>query len=172
MGLDMYLLRTLRIPGLPVEGYLAARGQLDSVAPPNTRRELLRHPDLLQAYPSAVELIPAVHQVTNPFCGSYLTIFDQMVYWRKQHALHAWLVDQLGVDDDPSLYAEVPEATCQALLAAIDEAPEALVSEPAVGPFGQEPGVAWVLPSTQADLTYVLATTDWSRQILIYHASY
>ena len=76
-------------------------------------------------------------------------------------------------------YAVLPASICEDLLAAIPAAradlhgPEAWVL---VGPVSwhRRDGKAAldVLRITQANRTRVLATTDFSQEILIYHASY
>lgn len=113
MGLDMYLYRTGRIPGWSEQQYntvshyvhqalnetshqlVAAGGQAMIVDPQTLDLEAAT------GLVGANALRPSIHDCGEPDTFTWYSIFEQIAYWRKANAVHAWLVNtvQDGVDE-------------------------------------------------------------------------
>lgn len=166
MGLDMFLYRAPRVPGLNLDGYLAAEDAVCHHGPDG-----LADPALLQAHPGTVA-------VADPR-RTFFSLFEEVAYWRKANAIHRWFVEHVhdGADDG-YWYALVPDTACRALLdrvtavlADFDRAPALLPTEAGFF-FGSTDYDEWYasnLVETRNQLTRVLDTTDFERQVLLYH---
>jgi hypothetical protein len=193
MGLDMYLYRAPRVPGLRLDDYLAAEQALSRHGPDG-----LADPALLQAHPGVAALASHVQRATIHPDGAitytpatrgavavadaartFYTLWEQVAYWRKANAIHRWFVEHVhGGEDDGYWFAEVPEAACRALLERVEaalaswgRAPELLPTQVGFffGSTDYDEHYAADLIDTRNQLTRVLDTTDFTRQLLIYH---
>jgi len=176
MGLDMYLYRAPRVPAWPLaehpERLLAADEAVMRFAEsPEAAARVLRD----TAPESAAVLLPALQRVGD----RHWSVFEDVAYWRKANAIHAWFVDtvQDGVDDQR--YALVTPD----LLRRLRDTAQAALQEPARAPtllptrdgflFGStdyDAGYFADLRDTVTQLDQVLATTDPAQHVLLYHA--
>lgn len=195
MGLDMYLLRATRIPGFTLDDYLAAEQSLADRSP-----DMFRDPALCHGDPEVAAFASLVLQAVMDDTGhttytpayapaparanalTHLTLFEEVAYWRKANAIHQWFVEHVhDGEDDGYWFAEVPEAACRTLLDTV----QTVLAHPKCAPaflptqsgffFGPTKYDAWYrkdLAYTRDQLTAVLASTDFTRQLLIYHPSW
>jgi hypothetical protein len=196
MGPDMWLLRTQRVPELSVDGYVAAENAVAEHGPAGLADPALLadHPLAARLAPAAravtisappgqitVDLATQtvdVFQVTDD-SYTYHTLFERVITWRKANAIHRWFVEQVhGGADDGYWCAEVDEPICRRLLDTVTQvladpllAPRLL---PTQGEFffgGTDYDVDYLtdLTDTRDGLRAVLATTDFGRDIPLYH---
>ncbi len=94
MGLDMYLRKTKRVEGINAEQYENIDGNL-----PSTLDEFEGFDKICPEIKNVSELDTYVREKGEYF--KYLSLFEEVGYWRKANHIHSWFVDncQDGVDE-------------------------------------------------------------------------
>lgn len=136
---------------------------------------------------------PALYEDLKPYlhkrCGKYYSwesIFEDVGYWRKANAIHRWFVDNVQNGVDNCADYEVSKEQLEDLLEICIEIRDgSKIENPEVAEkllptqdgffFGSTNYDQWYMEyvvNTIDILTKVLETTDFDREMVVYHSSW
>ena len=178
MGLDMYLYKTKRVEGLTSKDYreisscvyekedeLRAGAKLQDLLPEIKGAEIIQE--------AIAERGTHIH---------WLSILEEIGYWRKANAIHGWFVQNCqGGIDECQLSDEVTEEKIEELLKLCNEVldgtknPKRLLPTQSGFFFGSTNYDEWYLDdirNTIEILSEVLENTDFETEIIFYNSSW
>lgn len=190
MGLDMYLYKAKRFENVTAKELKAMDKYFSYVTRPNEYRNDTPQDwcgldmddvnlDLVGKYITEYTPKHFAWDKEKKY-GGFKTIFEQTGYWRKANQVHSWFVEhvQNGIDDC-GFYEVSKEqlkdllSVCKQVLDGV-EASELLPTKQGFF-FGGSSYDKWYYEDVQATVEIiekVIATTDFKREIIIYHSSW
>lgn len=194
MGLDMYLKRFPRIPGLSGEQYEEVEGVVVATAFEKSEVNGVRHYryiGITEAIDFAKELEfikPEYNETLNEALqeqsignGSWVRFGEEAGYWRKANAIHQWFVKnvQKGVDDCGTYEVTASD------LGRLNNIVQQILDDRNLAAKLLPPQSGFFFGSTEIDdwywsdledtleiLTNAFETTNWETQVLMYHSSW
>ena len=177
MGLDMYLTKTKRVEGITAEQY----SEIDNALPYN--KEDYNSSLGLKSLCPNVEGVEHLNASVKPRGDytTYLSIKEELGYWRKSNQIHSWFVEncQDGIDECQS--SEVSREDLEELLELCYKVvhkkanPEEILPTTGGFFFGSTAIDAFYMEdikSTISILERAIAKTDWEKEIVFYRASW
>ena len=190
MGLDMYLYSTKKVDGLEVEDYEKIDNEVSNVDVKNFESiEKTLKPD--EYKPAYDELNEVVKQRGKHF--SWLSIFEDIGYWRKANAIHNFFVQECQDGVDECQVSMVSKEALEDLLGRCKRAMKLKKIYLNDGIIKDGQGLETFLPTTTGFffggsefdewyfngvaetkklITKVLKQTDFDKQIILYRASW
>jgi hypothetical protein len=190
MGLDSYLYRTKKVEGLEAEDYEAVDNAVSDVDINNfVNIEKTMEPD---DYNPAFAELNEVVKLRGKY-SKWLSIFDDIGYWRKANAIHNFFVQETQGGDDECQVSIIPKEVLEDLL---DRCKRVLKLKKIYlndGIIKDGVGVEEILPTksgfffggtefdewyfqdiadTKKLITKVLKDTDFDTQVICYRASW
>jgi hypothetical protein len=195
MGLDMYLYRTKLVHGWTPEDYARADdvvgGEvLEKVGEPSvtivnaSTGKVAKYDPPVGSLEKARLLAPLEIRDAVTVRGEsfkYFSIFEEIGYWRKENHIHRWFVERVqgGVDecqhvDVKRTDLEALAATCRLVLKTPARAEKLLPTQGGFffGPTDYDPSYFDGVRETVRIIEEVLKTTDWKKQVVLYHSSW
>lgn len=176
MGLDMYLYRTKRVKGLSEKDYV----EIENSLPYDGYDKEEGLGPLNPGIPFAAFLNESVKSRGSE-SFQWLSIFEEVGYWRKANQIHAWFVErcQDGVDEcqltevtkeQPSLLV----SSCRMVLDNPDLGESMLPTQSGFFFGGTEYDKHYIkgLKNTIEIIEKVIETTDFETQIVFYQSSW
>lgn len=191
MGLDMYLYRTKKVDGLEIEDYQKVDNAISNL---NTIKEFESVEKAMQPdeyKPIYDEFNEVVKQRGKSF--SWLSIFDDIGYWRKSNQIHNFFVQECQDGIDECQFSIVEKDKLEDLLARCKRAMKLKKVYLNDGIIKDGEGLETFLPTTSGFffggtefdewyfndvaetkklITKVLKDTDFDKQIILYRASW
>lgn len=177
MGLDMYLTKTKRVEGLNAEQYAKINNSL-----PWEEKEYDKEGGLKKLCPNiegVEQLDEAVKVKGNSF--TYLSIIEEIGYWRKVNSVHNWFVENCQEGIDECQLSEVSREDLEDLLENCYKVVHKKSNPKDVLP----PSAGFFFGSTDVDQCYMndiketisileqaIAKTDWEKEIVFYQSSW
>jgi hypothetical protein len=188
MGLDMYLYRASKVNGWTATDYVDVceviygsqnnRFQYDQIE--EKKKAFLKEIQTKITKPNMEEIkLVAKPMIGQPFC--YLTMKEEIYYWRKSNQIHSWFVKNVQNNNDDCKFYFVSEEQLLDLIQTCEKIADNILLGPELLPvktgffFGNTEYDFYYIKSikeTCDDLKKVYETTDFSDQILMYHASW
>ncbi len=177
MGLDMYLTKTKRVEGITVEQYAEINNSL-----PWDEKEYDKKGGLKKLCPN-IEGVKQLDEVVKVKGGSftYLSIKEEIGYWRKSNSIHNWFVEKCQYGIDECQLTEVLKEDLEDLL----ENCYKVVYKKSKPEKVLPPSSGFFFGSTKIDKYYMddikktisileqaIAKTDWEKEIVFYQSSW
>lgn len=177
MGLDMYLTKTKRVKELQVEDYATANNAL-----PWDVKEYDKEGGLKKLCPEIEgieQLDEAVYLKGESF--KYMTIKEEVGYWRKANHIHNWFVEKCQDGIDECQLTEVTQEQLEDLLETCyqvvnkKENPEKALPTASGFFFGGTNYDQYYYDSIKNTIRILEETinkTDWDKEIVFYQSSW
>lgn len=176
MGLDMYLNKTRRVGSLSTEDYAKIEGAMPwEIEKYDKKKGLTAICNVKDAF----LLNDAVRERGNSF--KYLSIFEEVGYWRKENAVHNWFVKNCQDGIDKCQLTEVSKESLEKLLKAC----KSTISTPKSADKKLPTRSGFFFGSVEYDEYYikgikrtlevigdVLDSTDFDEEIVFYQSSW
>jgi hypothetical protein len=177
MGLDMYLTKTKRVKELQVEDYAKANNALPWEAKEYDKEGGLKK--LCPEIEGIEQLDEAVHIKGESF--KYMTIKEEVGYWRKANHIHNWFVEKCQDGIDECQLTEVTQEQLEDLLETCyqvvnkKENPEKTLPTASGFFFGGTNYDQYYyddIKNTIRILEETINKTDWDKEIVFYQSSW
>jgi hypothetical protein len=177
MGLDMYLTKTKRVEDLTAEQYAEINNSL-----PWEEKDYDKKSGLKKLNPEieGVEQLDESVSLKGNSC-KYLTIKEELGYWRKVNSVHNWFVNNCQDGIDECQLAEVSREDLEELL----ETCYKVVHKTSTPEDALPPSSGFFFGSTSTDGYYMddikktisileraIVKTDWEKEIVFYQSSW
>lgn len=178
MGLDMYLTKSKRVKTITVEQY----SEIDNAIPYTTEEY-----DVQLGLKHLCPQIEGVEQLNSSVrprgkYATYLSIKEELGYWRKSNQIHNWFVENCQEGIDECQLSEVSREDLEELLELCykvvnkKSSPEETLPPTGGFFFGStdvsHPYYMEDIKSTISILEKAIAKTDWEKEIVFYRASW
>ena len=178
MGLDMYLTKTKRVKGINAEQYAEINNSL-----PWEEKDYDKKAGLKKLCPN-IEGVEQLDEVVMAKGSSiqYLTIKEEIGYWRKSNQIHNWFVEKCQDNIDECQLTEISKEQLEELLEACYEivhnkniSPEKILPTASGFFFGGTNYDRYYyddLKNTIGILEKAITKTNWDKEIVFYQSSW
>ena len=177
MGLDMYLTKTKRVEGLITQQYAEINNSLPWEENDYDKKSGLKK--LCPNIEGVEQLDEAVKVRGNSF--TYLSIEEELGYWRKVNSVHNWFVEKCQDGIDECQLTEVSREDLEELLEICykvvhkTSAPKDVLPPSSGFFFGSSNIDSYYMDDikkTVSILERAIVKTDWDKEIVFYQSSW